>query len=1449
MATVNPPMVQQVKQPRHQRAGKRPSTRMRMHFWATAALAAVGSLVFVEVADARVNPLVIIERQIHKANMLVVLDTSGSMTGVPGGTFYYKAEAGVDCDDGRNCRLAGLLGSCVANPTKNCYSDEDCRRGTCSADLTQPCGIDADCMPSAKICSVSKGACTVDADCPAQSGKCSFSGASCTLEGGCAAIGQCMTGTTPCGSKSCTNFDDKCDTTGNCREAPTKVCTTEAVCPQKASGNCANGGTPPSGCSDHSDCPTQQKCQGTDELCRETLECPGTRKGRCSLNGNTCNNNNQCNVNETCIYWTNPCVGPPNPCEKSFTPCDLCDKNDTYCRRQTNTCQLVPNTCVPATTSTCIPPTVPNDICGPSTDPNKRGAQPGPLRMCRAAQTVCSSNNDCPKDDSCGPATSRMVIAKRAINRVVLSNYDVVNFGLMTFYQDGYFPYYEIAAGGTVSTVTEFEAQDKIANAGCFSTAWGPFPVCTFSGTWMKLRLMQNSRYRVRTGPDSYVDAEQNFCGEICEVKGVGTGEYQGSFYQYEGVTAGTAVSSVVMPTYTGKNILSDGKNYTYYQALTNYYNGGLPPPFSFTNCETTGACGAQCGGRALAPYIDITHDGDDALALSHVQAIGRRLEDASYGGLIAYWSTPTGCTLHNDSVAASPANSAYHYMAALTAPDVDPVKCRSNYVLLITDGAANGPGDIDANGVSLCDTSVCAQADPVAAGCQCRSVLAAYKLWKDLEVRTYVIGFSGDVAAGTPRIINDNIARAGHTDSGGDGVAPFAFLAQREDELNTAIELAVLDAVKGSYSTAPTSSSAGTQQATTVAEGRYALDSRMDFPEWKGHLLSYDLMSLNTPCVNNDKLKCPDIVWDAYAKLAAMDWKTRRIYTWNGTNMVRFQVAADGSITNKAALAALGLGASPDEAERVARWALGDPTYKNKAILGAIVNSTPLDVASPGDIPLPGGHAFFQKYMTRPHLVYVGSSDAMLHAFFLENTSVGATTYSAGTEAFAFAPPDMLPVIRQQYTQGGQRPSPYDHIFGVADSPKAKTLCVSNCTDAETAVWKTLLLMPEGYGGNEIFMLDVTSPFGSNGLAEPPFTVQWHSNYGSLKDGYDAVLGQTISLPAFLMNKTSALDDYRIIMTSGYPVTTGSTTQGRALLTSLVRDGTIVTNKALAPVATCAQEYTNLTDVATARDFAKDQDNKMIAGYFGDTAGREWRYLLGGNPAAAMDFGCDHPLHFSPTVVQLDRDSLTTTHAHEIYPVQVTNSNLDFDTTDLPPSKMIFWKEKAETDVDGNITAVVRDTEWGNSGKIELTVGNNNEICGETTMDKVTGVITCTRQMPPHARPTATPLGILKKDASGFQVYTMWYAAALNGCSKGETFFTVHEMSSGEVEQRVGAMVASEPVTSPVVMRGQVMIFGAGGPYNVTGVAPDGVVAGLALPPATGTGAYNRLNWTEILE
>jgi hypothetical protein len=611
-----------------------------------------------------------------------------------------------------------------------------------------------------------------------------------------------------------------------------------------------------------------------------------------------------------------------------------------------------------------------------------------------------------------------------------------------------------------------------------------------------------------------------------------------------------------------------------------------------------------------------------------------------------------------------------------------------------------------------------------------------------------------------------------------------------------------------------------------------------MDFPEWKGHLLAYDLSGAS-----------PTLSWDANLKLTATSWWQRRIYTWDGTSMVKIEVdQTTHAITNSNQLATVGLGATATEAASVARWLLGDPTYKNPAILGAIINSTPIDIASPGDVSEPGGHAFYLKYQNRPHLIYVGSSDGLLHAFFLENASIGSTAFQAGSEAFAFLPPDMMPAVRRQYTQGGQKPDPYSHIFGLADSPKAKTMCVKYCSDASTAQWKTLLIMPEGYGGSNTFMLDVTAPFSSTGIADPPVTVQWHSGYGANASAYSNVLGNTISLPAFFLNKTSSLDDYRVIFASGYPVASGSRTQGRALVIASATTGDLLSTNTVAPVTDCTQEYTALTDVATARDFASGQDNKLVAGYFGDTSGQLFRYAMGAGITVDQSLTCNHPLHFSPTVVQLDRDATTTAYTHQIFPVQVTNSNLDLDTTNLPPSKMVFWKETAQTDTNGNFTNIVKDASWGNGGQITLTVGNDNEICGDTQTDG-SGNITCKTSMPITARPTSTPLGVLLADATGFQIMTMWYVPAADGCTRGHTYLTIHQMSaSGIVTQRLGKNVASEPVTSPVILGGRIYLFGSSGAIEITHFAPDSITAGRAIPVNGGTGTFSRYSWSEVL-
>ena len=133
----------------------RPASRTRRRGWTLRAafVTALWAALSVQVAKARVNPLVVIERQLHKANMLIVFDTSGSMTGVPGGLFANSTEAGVDCDNGANCRNGGVQGICKVWG-RTCLSDADCRQAYCQKDGVTACSSDSDCPQDPGVCSV-----------------------------------------------------------------------------------------------------------------------------------------------------------------------------------------------------------------------------------------------------------------------------------------------------------------------------------------------------------------------------------------------------------------------------------------------------------------------------------------------------------------------------------------------------------------------------------------------------------------------------------------------------------------------------------------------------------------------------------------------------------------------------------------------------------------------------------------------------------------------------------------------------------------------------------------------------------------------------------------------------------------------------------------------------------------------------------------------------------------------------------------------------------------------------------------------------------------------------------------------------------------------------------------------------------------------------------------------
>ena len=460
------------------------------------------------------------------------------------------------------------------------------------------------------------------------------------------------------------------------------------------------------------------------------------------------------------------------------------------------------------------------------------------VKMCQLSLRKCQTNAQCATipGDSCGPASSRMIVAKRALNNLIQQHSSTVNFGLMTFLQINYYPYYEIAPASVTNEVrTTYldRAELESATTPCFSAATGPSATCVLNGTTYTRVATTNSRYRLNKGgyfgtTDTSWSAT---CTSVCAIAGVGTGIYQGSYYTFN-LPTGTPSSTLrTFTDYAGKTRTADGKTYYYYEVPTTIRNEGNvyadAAPDVIDSYGIPAACGDDTGAiwnGNMVPFMDTAK----VLSSANAQTMSRKLsllfDKASLGGLTSAGSTPSGCALKNEGAGAVYQRSAYHYLEKVKSENTaNGVACRPSHILFLTDGAPNGPGDTD------CGNADCALDVPGPA-CQCKAVANARALYTNLGVKVYVIGFSAAVNQGYASAVMNNIAKAGGTTQ--------AFFAVQEAELFDALSNAIYNAVKGSYTTSPSAAPPGIRSPRPAD---LMLDSRVDFPSWKGHLIAYD--------------------------------------------------------------------------------------------------------------------------------------------------------------------------------------------------------------------------------------------------------------------------------------------------------------------------------------------------------------------------------------------------------------------------------------------------------------------------------------------------------------------------------------------------------------------------------------------------------------------------------
>ncbi len=298
--------------------------------------------------------------------------------------------------------------------------------------------------------------------------------------------------------------------------------------------------------------------------------------------------------------------------------------------------------------------------------------------------------------------------------------------------------------------------------------------------------------------------------------------------------------------------------------------------------------------------------------------------------------------------------------------------------------------------------------------------------------------------------------------------------------------------------------SGAGVAVSSTVVEAgnNFAYGGQYRSGRWSGDVLAYtiDLVTGVRTQIEN---------WSAKDKLGQRKdgGDERKIYfkPGNSTTLADFKYASLGSLQANFAAAAVQTRMSQysqmTQAQKDAAvganlvsYLRGDTSkegyvknnvnklYRTRdGVLGDIIGSQPVYVAKPLRKYKDQGYTQYREaQMNRRPMVYVGSNDGMLHAFYAETdlnkkeTIGGQQLPTAAREAWAYVPkavmPEMARLASIEY-EGA-------HRYFVDGTPVVADIQVEG-------TWKTILVGGFNKGGKGYYALDVTDPLAPKGLWE----------------------------------------------------------------------------------------------------------------------------------------------------------------------------------------------------------------------------------------------------------------------------------------------------------------------------------------------------------------------------
>lgn len=780
----------------------------------------------------------------------------------------------------------------------------------------------------------------------------------------------------------------------------------------------------------------------------------------------------------------------------------------------------------------------------------------------------------------------------------------------------------------------------------------------------------------------------------------------------------------------------------------TSFVNWGL------LTFSTTVSSGAVCSDADIQVVQQAVADdaaqgttGDPSTPLGKIeQKLGYVVQGGSIVGLNPFGGTTTKSALYR----ASGTSALNSLQASYTA---DATGCARTYAaLLVTDGESN-----ICNGGSPADKAwaTCIQTSSTCSSCSDYPPGSADTLWstgltksgQTINVRTYVIGVSTDVS---PCELNWT-AYYGRTDAyapdvgfntGGDlrlppqsfdtggvtGTPPhnYAFFASSADAFVAGIRKILATMGAGDYTTSPPIVS----QSLLASGNPFAILGSTEFSSLRGHLYAYDVgqpqnpvfqwdagANLSDPYIDADGNPTATSTGTANPAYVATD--SRKIYTWNPSTLALVEVTAANAATLDTlagfSTATLAKTATVNGATqypiidflRGKYWDSVAGAYKDRAWkLGPLLNQTAAVVGRPdvwanASTGVPAHNTFETTYQNRHSLIYVGSSDGMIHAFDLLD----------GYEVFALIPPNNLanqPALYYNFVNGGTatgEPTTYqNHIFGTTNSMRFADVPITtgNGSNAVTA-YHTCLFVTEGPGGNDttrnaapasptwptflswgawawptptsarssMTVLDLTHPYPGRSIttssgtstyaADPNYDTTTVANnyvpFGRIDTASTAGLAQTWSVPAaaFTGGSSPALfsllaSGFNPASTVASPVSPKTWVLNPASQSSGVLSTT--TSFTLAPHGSGNivgdQIYSNCAVFAAGVDEFFNPARVVNQGVVADLSGQIWFHNnITGSASVGIDVGAGQPIYYAPAVAYYNKD---TTHQYNLY-------------------------------------------------------------------------------------------------------------------------------------------------------------------------------------------------------